>query len=102
MAKHGLTYDLLTDRGNRVAGQFGIAFTLAEELRPIYRKFNSDLTVYNGDDSWTLPLPGQFIIDQSSIIRYSNVNVDYTSRPEPSETAAELRALRAGPTARSE
>jgi peroxiredoxin len=40
-------------------------------------------------------MPGRFIIDRSGIIRYAEVNPDYTVRPEPEETLSVLEKLRA-------
>lgn len=88
-----LTFDVLSDRGNSIARQFGLVFTLPDDLRQLYRKFGADLQKFNGDDSWTLPLPGRFIIDRDSTIRGADVNPDYTIRPEPSRTIELLRNL---------
>ncbi|HSB78659.1 MAG TPA: peroxiredoxin-like family protein [Candidatus Methylomirabilis sp.] len=88
-----LTFDVLSDRGNSIARQFGLVFTLPDDLRQLYRKFGADLQTFNGDDSWTLPMPGRFIIDRDSTIRSADVDPDYTIRPEPSRTIELLRTL---------
>ena len=85
-----LTFEILSDPGNKVAQRYGLTFKLPEDLKEIYVKFNIDLAKYNGDDSWTLPLPARLIIDQEGIIRYAAINADYTVRPEPEETMAAL------------
>lgn len=54
-----------------------------------------DLAKYNGDPSWELPLPARYVIDRQNMIRAADVNFDYTRRPEPGETLAVLRDLRA-------
>ena len=36
--KHGLTFDVLSDRGNGVAAQYGIVFRLADEMIKLYRR----------------------------------------------------------------
>ncbi|MES0396942.1 MAG: AhpC/TSA family protein, partial [Syntrophobacteria bacterium] len=76
-----------------VAQHYGLAFKLPDDLKEIYLKFNIDLEKYNGDDSWTLPLPARLIIDGDGIIRYAAINADYTVRPEPEETIAELNNI---------
>ena len=48
--------------------------------------FGNDLAVRNGEDSWTLPMPGRFVIDRSGIIRTVDVDPDYRFRPEPEKT----------------
>ena len=77
-----------------MAAAFGLRFTLPEYLRRIYRTFPLDLEVFNGDASWTLPMPARFVIDRSGIIRAAEFDPDYTTRPEPAESReATERAL---------
>ena len=91
--QRNLTFDLLSDRGNKVAEAFGIAFSFPEDLKNLYLKFGIDLPKHNGDDSWTLPMPARFIIDRDSTIRYAEVDPDYTVRPEPEHTIEALKNL---------
>ena len=94
LARHRhLTFEILTDRGNEVAAQFGLRFVLPEYLRQIYRAFPLDLEKFNGDVSWTLPIPARFVIDREGIIRAAESDPDYTTRPEPSDTLAAVRTL---------
>ncbi|MCP5414503.1 MAG: AhpC/TSA family protein [Chromatiaceae bacterium] len=90
-ARHALEFDVLSDRGNRVSEAFGLAFELPEQLRPIYRSLGIDIPAYNGDTSFTLPVPATYVVDSDGIIRFHFVNADYTRRLEPDEL---LRALR--------
>jgi peroxiredoxin len=90
-----LSFEVLSDTHNEVARHFGIVFRFPDDLAQIYRKFNMDLVKFNGDASWELPLPARYVIDRENIIRAANVNFDYTRRPEPAETLAVLRNLRA-------
>ena len=52
-----------------------------------------DLPKYNGDDSWTLPVPTRLVVDTNGIIRAADIEVDYTRRPEPSMTVANVKAV---------
>jgi peroxiredoxin len=88
-----LTFDLLSDPGNRVAETYGLVYAFPEDLKQIYLQFGIDLGKYNGDESWTLPMPGRFVIDRSGIIKYAEVNPDYTVRPEPEEVIGILKGL---------
>ena len=38
-------------------------------------------------------LPARYIIDREGIVRYAEINVDYTVRPEPESTIAALNEL---------
>jgi peroxiredoxin len=76
-----------------VAARFGLVFALPEYLRAIYATFPLDLAIYNGDASWTLPMPARFVIDREGMIGAAESDPDYTTRPEPEDTVAALRAL---------
>ena len=69
-----------------------IAVILAtlEECAPAVSKVGHSR---HGDDSWTLPMPARFVIDRQGIMRWRDVDPDYTTRPEPADTVAALRAL---------
>ena len=90
--KNNLTFSVLGDKGNKVASQFGLVFSLPDDLRGLYVKFGIDLERFNGDDSWTLPMPGRFILDQQGTILSEDVNPDYTKRPEPVDIIEILKA----------
>ena len=47
-----LTFRVVTDSSVTIADQFGLVFTLAEELQPIYDDFAIDIPGSNGDDSF--------------------------------------------------
>lgn len=85
---------MLRDQGNRVAATYGLVFTLAEDLRPIYLQWGIDLPKANGDGSWTLPMPARFVIDRAGRIHQADVDPDYTRRSEPTRTLEVLRGLR--------
>ena len=88
-----LTFEILSDPGNKLAQSYGLAFTLPKDLREVYLKFGIDVPLYNGDDSWVLPMPARFIIDREGIIRYAEYDPDYTQRPEPEHTIDALKQL---------
>jgi peroxiredoxin len=92
--KHKISFDLLTDLGNDYAAKVGLRFTLPEDLKQVYLSFGNNLAVRNGEDSWTLAMPGRFVIDTKRIIRSADVDPDYRYRPEPDKTVADVRALK--------
>ena len=83
--KHGLGFEVLCDKGNKVASRYGLTYSLPDDLSKLYKQFGIDLEIINGDDSWTLPMPARFIINQQGIVQSASVNPDYTIRPEPEE-----------------
>ena len=89
--KEKLEFEVLSDLGNRVARDFGLVYSLSEELRPVYSQFGIDLEKANGDQSFELPLPATYVVGRSGTIRHAFVEVDHTKRLEPSEVVESLR-----------
>lgn len=85
--KAALQFPVLSDIGNQVARAYRLVFVLPEVLRP----YTAHLPQYNGENSWELPLPGTFVVDQSGIIRLAFVHADYTKRLEPTAILAALQ-----------
>jgi len=88
-----LTFALLSDRGNQVARQFGLVFTLDEAVRGAHKQVCADLPRFNGTESWELPMAGTFLVDQLGIVRLAFVHPDFTRRLDPSVIIARLNRL---------
>ena len=88
-----LSFEILSDPGNQIAEKYRIKYEMPEDLIKVYKQFGLKVDEHNGDDSWTLPMPARLIIDQEGIIRYAEINPDYTERPEPEDTLAALREI---------
>lgn len=86
--KHSLEFSVLSDVGNNVSRQYGLVFTLDASLQPLYQSFGIDIPANNGDNSYELPLPATYVIDQSGRIRYAFADADYTQRAEPQDVLA--------------
>jgi peroxiredoxin len=88
-----LSFPILSDKGSDVAAAFGIRWMVPDDLREVYKQLGSDLPAFNGEQSWTLPMPARYVIDQDGIIAYAEINPDYKQRPEPSDVFATLDGL---------
>jgi peroxiredoxin len=86
-----LSFPILSDTHNDVAAAFGLRFALPDYLVDLYKQLKNDLPAFNGDGSWTLPMPARYVIGQDGTILYSEVNPDYTHRPDPSDMLPVLR-----------
>ena len=89
--ENALDFPILSDTHNDVAAAFGLRFALPDYLVDLYKALGNQLPSFNGDDSWTLPMPGRFVIGSDGIIAYAEVNPDYTRRPEPSDMLPAIR-----------
>ncbi|WP_341964131.1 peroxiredoxin-like family protein [Pseudomonas sp. RC10] len=90
---NALGFPILIDKCGVVAAEFGIRWTLEGSIRTLYEQFGVNLETFNGEPSWTLPIPGRYIIDTRGVIAYAEINPDYTRRPEPEELLPVLDAL---------
>ena len=88
--KHHLSFSVLSDKGNTVASKFGLTYALSDQLKELHDQWGMNLERFNGDPSWTLPLPGRFIMDRQGTILHVDVHPDYTKRPEPTDIVSIL------------
>lgn len=91
VAKNNLTFPILSDPHNDVAAAFGLRFAMPDYLVALYKSLKNDLPAFNGDPSWTLPMPARYVVGQDGAILYAEVNPDYTRRPEPEDMLPALR-----------
>ena len=80
-----LSFPILSDAKGKVGAAFGLRFDLPDYLIELYKSLKNDLPTFNDDPSWTLPMPARYVIGQDGMILYSEVNPDYTHRPEPED-----------------
>lgn len=91
---NGLDFPILVDESNSFARELGLVFRLPDYLIDgAYKKLGANLDRFNGDESWELPMPARYVVDQAGVIRYAEVNPDYTQRPDPSEMFSVLDGL---------
>jgi peroxiredoxin len=92
--RNALEFDVLTDPRNKVARTYGLMFRLPEEIKTLYEgPMQILLPQVNGDESWTLPVPGTFVLDKDGIVRWRFVDPDHTRRAEPTDVLDAVRSL---------
>lgn len=89
-----LTFDVLSDAGNRVARRFGLVWLLPEDLRAALRSNNKALPGINGDDSWELLVPATYVIARDHRVALAAIDADYRKRLESDAILSALRSLR--------
>jgi len=88
-----LSFSVLSDKGGETGALFGVRWTAPDYLRQVQEQLGADLTRFNGEESWTLPMPARYVISQDGVIAYAEVNPDYTQRPDPSDVFSVLDVL---------
>lgn len=91
--KNELTFEVLSDEGNKIARVFGLVFTVPEELRPVYEGFGIDIPAHNGDATFELPIPATYVIAPDETIVHAFANTDYTKRLDPEDIVAALKKI---------
>jgi peroxiredoxin len=94
--QHRLRFPLLSDAGNKVARQFGLAYRVPAAQEAVYRRAFVNLPLANGDESWELPIAATYMLHRDGTILYASANEDYTERPEPLDIVQTLRTSLSG------
>jgi peroxiredoxin len=91
---HGLPFPVLVDPGNKVAEQFGLAYTIPEYYRTYYRSILVNIPFVNGDESWRLPLPAIYVIGRDGRVIFAEGHADFRVRPEPQDVMSAVAVAR--------
>ncbi|MGR3290989.1 MAG: hypothetical protein ACU0C9_07310 [Paracoccaceae bacterium] len=86
----GITYLLLSDRGNRTADAYGLRFDLPPEARRTLEALGTDVGSFNGSGDWSVPITATFLVDTSGHILIDDCNPDYRKRLEPDDIISAL------------
>lgn len=81
--KHKLDFEVLSDVENKVGKKFGLVYTVAEYLTPIYENYGVGKEFMNKDGRIELPIAATYIIDSNGTIIKEFLSTDYTKRLEP-------------------
>lgn len=91
--KNELRFQVLSDVGNRVAREYGVLFSLNDQLHKAYQD-GFDLHSYNGDDTGGLPLAATYVIGTDGEVKWHFLSADYRERAEPQDVIDALRSLK--------
>jgi peroxiredoxin len=92
--KHQLAFPVLSDETQDVIRAYKLHFDLPAPLKDLYgNAWGLDLTQQNADGSWSLPVPGTFVVDRDRKIRFAFASADYRVRAEPDDVLAAVRSL---------
>lgn len=84
-------FDILSDVDNWIANEYRLVFTLADQLRPIYKKFGLDLLAFDGNDRFELPMPATYVLRSDGVVAAGFVHEDYSRRMEPADIIESLK-----------
>lgn len=90
VSQHEVPFPLLHDSHCDVAQQFGLAYKVPPFHQKYFRSILVNIPFINGDESWILPLPATYIIDQDGTVLFAEAYADFRVRPEPGEVLKHL------------
>lgn len=91
--KLALGYTVLSDVKSKVAEEYGVVYTLPENIAARYQEA-FDLQGVNDDDRNVLPLSASYVIKQDGTISYAYLNADYRERAETSVLLEQVQKLK--------
>jgi peroxiredoxin len=68
--KNALTYAVLSDPGNQIAGRLGILTAPTEDAREAQAGLGLDISASNADGTFNIPMPTVVILDAAGTIRW--------------------------------
>ncbi len=83
-------YSILHDVDNKIMKSYGVDFVLPAELIEKYKEYDIDLTISNGNDDQTLPVPATYVIGKDGIVKYVQYDPDYKNRSNAEEILKHL------------
>jgi len=101
LQQHHLPFPILSDTEAKVAGQFGIAYSVPAADRDYYKGILVNIPFVNSGNmykdakeaSWRLPLPATFVVSQDRTIAFSEAYADFRVRPEPADVLDAVAAI---------
>jgi peroxiredoxin len=90
--KNALTFEVLSDVGQKVGRAFGLVYEFTDELKTVYQGFGLDIPARNGaPDEWALPVSATYVIGRDGLIIYAYTDVDYRDRADPRDVIKVLK-----------
>ena len=80
-----LSYAVLSDPGNQIAGALGILTETGEAAVAVQAQLGLVVADTNADGTAAIPMPTVVVLDAGGAIRWIDVHPDYGTRTEPTE-----------------
>jgi peroxiredoxin len=94
--KNALSFEVLSDIGQKVGRAFGLVYDFSDELKSAYREFGLDIPAKNGAASeWALPISATYVIGGDGTITYAHTDADYRDRADPADILKLVKTSRA-------
>ncbi len=93
IAQGALEFTVLSDPANFLVTALGILTEPSPEVRSAHNELGFDIADSNADATGGMPFPTVLVVDAGRIVRFVDVQVDYTRRTEVADILAAVDAL---------
>ncbi len=90
-AEAGATYPILTDMDNGYALELNLAIVIDDEQQAYMTHMKWEFSEFQSNNSWIVPIPATFVIDQNGLIKGRFVDPDYRKRMDIDDLLDALR-----------
>ena len=87
-------FRILSDIDGGYALELNLLFWVGDEKRKAMKAGGFDLTLFQGNETWTLPIPATFVVRRDGIVAARFIDPDYRHRVEIDDLVAALRLAR--------
>lgn len=84
-------FPVLSDLDGGYALETSLLFWVGDEKRDAMQAGGFDISHYQGNETWMLPIPATFVVDQDGTVRARYIDPDYRHRMEIDDLLAALR-----------
>ena len=78
----GAPFPVVSDIDNGYALSLNLAFWVGDEKREAMRESGYDISPYNGNETWMLPVPATFVVGRDGLVKARHIDPDYRRRME--------------------
>jgi len=75
--QRGVPFPILSDIDGAYALELGLCFYIGDELVRLFRRSGHQMPIFQGNDSWFLPIPATYVIDRDRRIVARMVDPDF-------------------------
>lgn len=87
-ARHHTSFSMVHDTNYAIMKAYDVDFKVSEEQKAAFQKYKVDLTSYNGNADYVLPVPATYLINKQGRIVYVQFDKDYTHRASIAQVLA--------------
>jgi len=88
-------FPILSDMDNGYALLVNVAIWVGEEKQRFLKAAGWDLSTYQGNDAWTLPIPATFVVGTDGLVKERFIDPDYRKHMAVEDMLAALKSCAA-------